>query len=138
MNTIVAAAREQLKDLDLRRDKLLKIIALAESLKEDGGLPKVTIKSKFVIRRPSSVTSQTHEAVRSILEERGKPVKLPDLLSEVRNRGVHVGGKNEGATLSARLSNSDEFLSFRGVGWWFADRPLPTAQASFEEAESSP
>ena len=136
METIVSAARTQLAALDVKRDKLLKIIELAESLEEitDPVASKGQERAPKV-RQPSPVTVRTHEAVRSLLEERGAPVRLRDLLSEMRRRDIPVGGKNEIATLAARLSNADEFRSVRGVGWWFADRPVPDALPKLEEPE---
>ena len=142
MDTIVLAARSQLEALDAKRNKLLKIIELAESLEEI--MEPVTLTAKKEqgrapkVRQPSPVTVQTREAVRALLEERGAPVKLRELLSEVLRRGIPVGGKNAVATLAARLSNADEFRSIRGVGWWFTDKPLPNAQPELDEAEGNP
>lgn len=76
-------------------------------------------------RKPSDVIVRTYSVARNALHKRGGPIPLGDLLSIVVNAGVEVGGKNPAATLSARLSNSDEFTSHRGLGWWFANRPLP-------------
>ena len=142
MDTIVLAARSQLKALDAKRNKLLKIIELAESL-EDITKP-VTLAAKKEqerapnVRQPAPVTVQTREAVRALLEERGEPVRLKELLSEMRRREIPVGGKNEVATLAARLSNADEFRSVQGMGWWFADRPVPGSLSVFEESEGAP
>ena len=137
MDAIVAAARAQLDDLDAKRDKLLKIIELAESM-DTPTIPQGREEApKPPVRRPSTVTLATYEAVRSILLEHGKPMKTSDLLAGVIERGVEVGGKKPAYTLSARLSNSKEFKGHRGVGWWFADRPLPGAGAESDEAEGS-
>ena len=80
MDTIVSAARSQLKALDARRDKLLKIIELAESLDEitEPMVPAAEQEQERGprVRQPSTVTVRTREAVRSLLEERGAPVKL--------------------------------------------------------------
>ena len=46
-----------------------------------------------------------------MLEERGAPVRLREVLSESLRRGAPVGAKNELATLAACLSNTDEFQS---------------------------
>ena len=142
MDTIVAVARSQLKALDARRDKLLKIIELAESL--DGITEPVASTKKRPqesapkVRQPSAVTVRTREAVRSLLEERGAPVTLRELLAEMRLRGIPVGGKKEVATLAARLSNADEFRSVPGMGWWFTDQLVPGALSVFEEPEGGP
>ena len=142
MNTIVSAARSQIKALDARRDKLLRIIELAESL--DGVTEPMAPVAKQEqerapsVRQPTAVTVRTREAVRSLLEERGAPVRLRELLSEVRRRDIPVGGKNEVATLAARLSNAEEFRSIPGRGWWFTDRPVPGSLSVFEESEGGP
>ena len=142
MDMIVAAARSQLKALDAKRDKLLMIIELAESLDEitEPVVPaaKQERESSPKVRQPSAVTVRTREAVRSFLEERGAPVKLRELLSEIRRRDIPVGGKNETATLAARLSNADEFQSIRGEGWWFKDKPVPGSLSVLEEPEGGP
>ncbi len=140
MDSIIEEARRQLVALDVKRSKLLKIIEIAESL---GGIDSPTspgpiVKDKVVEGDPSSVMWQTREAVRSILKERGSPVRLSDLLREVQGRGVKVGGKNPMSTFAARLSNSSEFESIRGRGWWFSNQPLPESESIFEEAESTP
>ena len=142
MDTIVSAARSQLKALDARRGKLLKIIELAESLDEitEPMVPAAEQEQERgpKVRQPSTVTVRTREAVRSLLEERGAPVKLRELLSEVRSRGIPVAGKKEVATLAARLSNADEFRSIKGVGWWFTDQPVPGSLLGLEEPEGDP
>ena len=85
-----------------------------------------------------SASNPTREITAEILRARGKPIKTVDLLPLLIDRGVEVGGKDSVATLSARLSNSDEFRSNRRVGWWFKGEPLPGAYAMFEESEGDP
>ena len=131
MGTILSAAKAQLGALDAKREKLLQIIELAESIDE----PQANTSP---VRRPSTVMLATYEAVRSVLLEHGKPTRLSDLLAGVIERGIEVGGKDPASTLSARLSNSKEFKSRRGVGWWFTDKPLPRVGAENDEAEGAP
>ena len=142
MEAIISAARSQLAELDTKRDKLLKIIDLAESL-DATTEPVVTMAKQGQeraprVRQPSSITVQTREAVRAHLEERGAPVRLRDLLSEVLRQGIPVGGKNDTATLAARLSNADEFRSIPNMGWWFTDKPVPGSLSAFEEPKGEP
>lgn len=135
MDPIVAVARAQLEALDAKRATLLKIIELAEGM-DTPATPQMREGAvKSPVRGPAAATRETWAAVRTILEERGKPVRLRDLLGGVRERGVEVGGKEPASTLAARLSNSKEFASHRGIGWWFADRPLPNERAKLDEAE---
>ena len=136
MDTIVAAARAQMEALDAKRAKLAKIIELVESMDEPTS-PKVRVGSKPPVRGPATTTKETWDAVRAILAERANPVQLRDLLDGVRERGVDVGGKKPASTLAARLSNSKEFKSHRGIGWWFADKPLPDGRAEFDKADGA-
>ena len=142
MEPIVSAARSQLKALDAKRDKLLKIIELAESL-DDITEPVASTTKKGQertpkVRQPSPVTVRTREAVRSHLEECGTPVRLRELLAEMRRRDIPVDGKNPAATLAARLSNAKEFRSVPNLGWWFKDKPVPGSLSVFEESEGGP
>lgn len=137
MDTIVAVARAQMEALDAKRAKLAKIIELAESMDEPAS-PKVRVESaKPPVRGPATTTKETWDAARAILQERAKPVRLRDLLDGVRERGVDVGGKQPASTLAARLSNSKEFKSHRGIGWWFADKPLPNGRTEFDEVDGA-
>lgn len=78
----------------------------------------------------------TREAVSKILTEWAEPLETRDLVPLVKEQGVEIGGKDDVATLSARLSNSPEhFKRHKGSGWWFADRALPGGLTEFEEAE---
>ena len=127
MHDIVEAARIQLDGLESKRKKLLKIIELAESMMEEV-TPDQVRAALFApqTRAPSTTMQKTVDAVRATLEERGEPLTIGDLLDAVRARGVEIGGKTPTSTLSARLSPSHEFRSYRGIGWWFADKPLPS------------
>ena len=138
MDTIAAVARAQLEAIDAKRAKLVKIIELAESI--DGPTsPQVrTGSAKPGVRGPSTITKETRDAARTLLEERGKPLKLRTLLDGVLARGVDVGGQDPASTLAARLLNSKEFKSHRGIGWWFTNKPLPDTLGVFEEPEGEP
>ncbi len=138
MDEIIALARRQLDDLERKRAKLLQIIEIAESMVE-----RAPIMSTGAKMRELSLTMQkTVQVVRTILNERGKPVMIRDLLNAVQAQGIEVGGKKPASTLSARLSNANgEFKSHHSVGWWFADRPLPQGGDKDEAAlpvEESP
>ena len=142
MFSIASEARAQLKALEAKRDKLLRIIDLAESLDDltepVGSTAKKGQERPSKVRQPSPVTVRTREAVRSLLEERGNPIRLRELLEEMRRRDIPVDGKNPAATLAARLSNAKEFRSVPNVGWWFKDKPVPGTLSVFEEPEGGP
>ena len=63
--------------------------------------PKAVLKSK----------------VSQLLIDRGKPVKLTDILHHLGSIGVNVGGSDPLRNLSAKLSQMDEFISLPGQGW---------------------
>ena len=137
MNLILSAAKAQLVALESQRRKLNKIIEIAESLHdtEESGRPIRTAAATLAQRKSMGAQFATCAAVREILAQRRVPVKLSDLLKDVVKRGVEVGGKNPTSTLAARLSNSPEFMSIPGVGWWFTDRPFQRTLVDFEESE---
>ena len=155
MNTILAEAKSQLDELERKRQGLLEIIAIAERLDDPAVSLSVAVSTKqavdtamraanrpsvvvrrrpVVVSRPSVVMTETSDAVRAILSEHRAPLKLSELLEKVLARGIEVGGKDPASTLSARLSNSDEFVSHRGIGWWFQNQPIPEAPALIEES----
>lgn len=148
MNPILAAAKSQLDELERKRRGLLEIIAIAERLDNPAVSSSVADSFKqaadtatrarrrpsVVVGRPSVVMTETWDAVRAILLEHRAPLKLSELLEKVLARGVEVGGKDPASTLSARLSNSDEFVSHRGIGWWFQDQPIPEPPVLIEES----
>ena len=72
-----------------------------------------------------SSTSATRQHTAEILSALGRPVKTAELLELLIERGVAIAGKNPLGTLSARLSNSNEFRSLGPIGWWFRDKPVP-------------
>ena len=131
-------ARSRLKEIDREREHLMGLVRHLEALAGDVQLPPATMPHRPTYiksgKRKAPTMAPTRDAARSILEEVGKPIETRDLLPLIRERGVEVGGKDPVATLSARLSNSSEFVVRRGVGWWFSDQSFPGEE--FEEAES--
>lgn len=75
--------------------------------------------------RAAPVMEATETAVSEVLEKRGGPVPLSDIITHLFESGVPLPSKNTNNVVSARLSNSKKFEGRRGVGWWFADRPWP-------------
>lgn len=136
----VAQAEARLKEIDQERNRLLAIVENARALAagapvaDTANLVRVRVRS----RPPAagSIMDATRTAVAKILDAIGEPVETRDLVPLVKEEDVPIGGKDDIATLSARLSNSGEqFRLHKGIGWWFADRPLPGAFSVFEEAE---
>ena len=76
-------------------------------------------------RRTSPVLNQTADLATIVIERRGRPVPLGEMLSELGQMNFEIGGKDPKATLSARLSTSGRFVADREKGWWIKGRPLP-------------
>lgn len=132
---IAQDAKAERAELAERIQKLDVLIATVESL---FGVP-ATISARPArspAPRASSVMSPTRDAVARILRAQGRAMQTAELVPMLKAAGVAVGGKNEVATLSARLSNSDDFTNNRGIGWWFTGEDVPgLSSLSFDEAE---
>lgn len=72
------------------------------------------------------------------MERLGRPVPLGEMLSELRQMGFEIGGKDPKATLSARLSTSGRFVADREKGWWIKGRPLPGLALPIEPEGEEP
>ena len=71
--------------------------------------------------RSSGALSESAEAAAAYIQKVGRPVSTRDLVEVLTTQGVSVGGKDEIATLSARLSRSDLLRNIRGQGWALAE-----------------
>lgn len=73
-------------------------------------------------RKPpkSGAIYDTAVAVQQYMKEHGDGIKTRDLLPIVLAKGIEVGGQNQVATLSARLSTSLMFVLNKGH--WFIQR----------------
>jgi len=121
----------------MRAEALADVIKSAKRLQGLGEIARATPSRKYQKTSRGRI-NPTREAVAKILEENGGPLQTRDLLPRLRARGVEVGGKDPVATLSARLSNSDDFRIDRAVGWWFSNKPIPIpmpSQVTMNEAE---
>ena len=89
--------------------------------------------------RAAPVMEATEAAVAELLDQRGEPVQLNEIITHLFDAGAPLPSVNVSNVVSARLSNSAKFVGRRGVGWWFADRPWPgeaeIAQLSAQENE---
>lgn len=133
---ILKEAKEERDVLESRIAKLDRLIGVTEELAcDDASVTayKASTQEKGrktgdgqSPRRSAPVMEATESAVSKSLERLMKRTMTSELLPLVIREGVEVGGKDQIATLSARLSNSKLFTNQRGEGWWFTDRPLPT------------
>ena len=143
MDYLAAAndAKRRLGQIDRERVALVKFIESAEALAGLGApqqlatTPERKRLRSIGSKRPTGAMEETRAAVTTALRNRAQPMKTRDLLQALEVVGVEVGGKDHVATLSARLSNSDEFELHRGHGWWFTGEPVPGFE--FEEAEEN-
>jgi len=91
------------------------------------------------LRRSGSTTDEILDVVRELLAKADTPVKPSTLVTQLSDGGVKVGGTRPLATLSAMLSNSDEFISMpRRQGWILASRETEFRNADpdlFEEED---
>lgn len=131
-------AKRRLAQLDAERSALVTFIESAEALA--GIVPASGIQAvppsrgrTITPHRPTGAMEVTRNAVDRALRRRGYPMQTRELLQVLTANGVEVGGKDSVATLSARLSNADEFVLHRGLGWWFNGEDVPAFD--FGEAE---
>lgn len=82
------------------------------------------------VRREGSVMQKTIQAARDLLERTGAPITTVQVINVLGDYGLVVPDKNPVNVISARLSNSGEFVGRRGHGWWFRDRPWPGEEPS--------
>lgn len=74
---------------------------------------------------PNSLTRRCQAGAEAIIRERGYPVPLSEILSELWKRNVRVTGQHPSRTLSGFLSHSTNVYSILQVGWWVRGLPLP-------------
>lgn len=129
MSDILEKARAKRDRLVTEVTRLDAFIAMATELAgEDAAQDRPAAPNRTentTQRKPSDTVVRTYSVARQALQDRGAPIGLGELLRIVIDEGVEVGGRKPAATLSARLSNCNEFKSYRGLGWWLSDRPLP-------------
>lgn len=68
-------------------------------------------------RAPSATTTRIKALLADLLRGETSPTPTRDLLQFLEGEGIHVGGKNPVATLSALLSHADEFEVVGRNGW---------------------
>ena len=141
---IIAAARARRIQLLEGVAKIDAFLALADELSLEGGAsePAVAPKAKTERAAPAKgLVADTAAAVKLFMEVNGEGFKTRDLVPAVIDSGVTLGGNNDVATLSARLSASKQF-ELRGGQWYIravpgeetADNPTkePSAASLFQ------
>lgn len=132
---IVTEAKAERAELSARIEKLDALIAFAIDLAGGPAAPSARA-AKVSTQRASNIMGPTREAVAAILRGARRPLGTAELVPQVIAAGVDVGGKNAVATLSARLSNGNDFTNNKGIGWWFTGEDIPGLPGSiFDEVE---
>lgn len=68
-------------------------------------------------RAKSSETRRILQAARDLITIHGKPIPNKELVLALRDQGIEVKGQSPANSLSAILSNSDDFVSGGRGGW---------------------
>lgn len=143
-SAIVKDARQRQEKLRNEMSQLDDMIRSASALAAMQDFSSVQLspptRPRVPASRPSPIMNPTREAAARHLRAADGPLATKDLVEKLLADGVPVGGKDPVATLSARLSNAEEFTNIRGVGWWFEgeDFPRPNLSGSiFDEAEGN-
>jgi hypothetical protein len=109
------------------------LIALRKAMHEVKGtsIADSTRRTRVRLHRESESTGMSQaDAAAAVLEDRGQPVPIANLVELVTQKGAPVGGKEPTINLSSTLSKDERFKSVRFNGracWWFANRSLPSA-----------
>lgn len=132
---IAREARTRKTQLEKELAALDKLIESAEALAGYGVDLDTDSKTPKAATTRKGAVNPTREHTARLLREHGRPLQTAELVPMLRDAGVEIGGKDPIATLSARLSNSEQFKVQRGIGWWFADEepPHPNYPSIFEE-----
>ena len=126
---------EELASLEKRRAvvaKLLEALREYECLDEplsavDKKPLRIASAQRLKIRKRSApIMEATKRLVSQMLNELERPVQTQEVIDRMIESGMAVPSENPANVISARLSNSPEFVGKRGQGWWFADRDWPS------------
>lgn len=119
---------EAVSRLAIAKAEVLRLEAFIDVYHELGGKPAQPPPRTTNVMRAKSVSTATTGALAdsaaaaaAYIKSVGRPVPTRDLIGVLEGQGISVGGKDEIATLSARLSRSPLLVNIRGVGWQLAD-----------------
>ncbi|HEX8413149.1 MAG TPA: hypothetical protein VF637_04610 [Sphingomicrobium sp.] len=140
----------QAKRSELQRElaRLEAFLATAYELQQEFSKAPVTAPQttdaqkadRPIVRRMAAAGtgSVTLQAVLEILRDRDEPLSTRDLLPLVLAKGIEVGGKDQLATLSARISQKGPIVVRNGKWWFTEDNRASDEQSSGEEAADAP
>ena len=98
---------------------------------------KVRDRQRVLAVRSPTPTQVIREKARAAILSRGKPIPLRELTSILETDGIHIGGGNPAANLSAKLAQGDGFVSIRNEGWTLQEL-LDSSGNENGEATASP
>lgn len=107
--------------LALARAEVARLEAFLDVYQElNGGSPSPRTRARHT-NAPSGAVADSAAAAVEHIKMVGRAVPTRELLDILKLKGIAVGGKDEIATLSARLSRSSLLVNTRGVGWETTD-----------------
>ena len=125
--------RDQLAKNDERTSRLRIFVDVGQEFVDAGSKqgadgPATTPTSTSDASDSRTLTRRITDAVVDLIRAKGRPIRTRDLLAQIEQRGLDVGGKNPVATLSSCLSRDKKRLvNNRKLGWrlveWGGDRP---------------
>lgn len=91
-------------------------------------------------RKRGGIGAETLDAAVAVIRERGEPMSTRELLPLILAKGIPVGGNDQIATLSARISNKGVLHLSRGKWWPTIDdfQDLDASASGDEEATDLP
>ena len=113
---------EAISRLAIARSEVARLEAFLDVYQELRGGGSLASRSATPRRTVASTgaVADSATAAHAYIKEVGHPVPTRDLISILTARGIAIGGKDEIATLSARLSRSPLLVNIRGAGWSIA------------------
>src|SRR5574341_124482 len=118
----LADARERLKALEIDIERQRRIVShltglLAAKYGEASSLPSIPLLEDVTpVGKGRFANSTIREAVRTILQERGDPVSVKDILAALESGGKKLKGKTKAATIRSILKRDPAFHRMNG-GW---------------------
>jgi hypothetical protein len=130
-------AEAELNELKGKIDAISKLIETLEELERDAPaelLDRVldTLNPQFhagrdiSISRESSSPSEIVQAAKEVLRKNRRPMRRRELLLELENMGLRIGGQDKSKNLGTILwRHQKEFVNLGGRGYWLVSEELP-------------
>lgn len=138
-NKIAELLTQEVQDLErqLANSPVYRKLVKARALLDEYGIAtetKATVVGKSLDIRRSIPTNEILDVAETVVRRgNGSPVRTSQIYDALREQAVNIPGKEPRNTLSARLSNSNRFISHGRQGWTMAN---DSADADAEKAEA--